>query len=158
MGCLRFELKKIRVIWKKIRSPDARSVVKIADKQGERWRNKCAKNEQARTWRYVIGLRDRHQWLYAANAQGSNHWGTSPDPEASPRVRLKLCRRIQQRSRLEKYHQIENEVIEKEKSKLKQFLLLKSADTVRISRSIIYDIINSIVIDYEKRLNRFKIS
>ena len=36
--------------------------------------------------------------------------------------------------------------------------MLKSADTVRISRSIVYDIINDIVIDYEKRLNRFKIS
>lgn len=37
-------------------------------------------------------------------------------------------------------------------------MLLRPADTVRIARSIVYDIINDIVIDYEKRLNRFKIS
>lgn len=41
---------------------------------------------------------------------------------------------------------------------MKQFLLLKPADSVRISRSIVYDIINDLVMDYEKRLNRFKIS
>lgn len=49
-------------------------------------------------------------------------------------------------------------MIEKDKVKLKEFLLLRPADTVRIARSIVYDIINDIVIDYEKRLNRFKIS
>ena len=64
MGCLRFELKKIWAVWEKIRSPDARSVVEIADKQGERWRNKCSKNEQARTWCYFCLIVYRNVFIY----------------------------------------------------------------------------------------------
>ena len=44
------------------------------------------------------------------------------------------------------------------KAKLKEELLLMPSETVKMARGMVYDMINALVFDYEKRFNRYELN